>query len=685
MPLIKKRIAWWLTRLQLLSSLREFVVVMKRIFFLAVLVLFNQLVSNAQQDSIAVEIISKEGKRIIIDPFNQERAMNDIGSFAVHLDSANLFNSYGGSSVLNVLRAYMPNIDQPYSFTTPGPVSLRGNQTMLVIDGVPFDMDIISIYNLNAFEYKSITAVADPNATTLYGDPGRYGGVFLQSKTGEGYVTPLLEFNSYNTVELQEDHSPSAITSQMNRWLFSQSAAYAQDFGDIDTRVSYNYTTEPLPSDYVLDGSNRMHSLRWNTGAEISDRFSARLIMDYRRKDNELGPYSDNGFVDDSESILQGNLVLQGQLTPWLNFSSRHVLTTSSDHRDMIMQSAPASFHVDRDRMLNNLYLSANKSKSWGTFRVVSGIQQDEFMRESMSDDSGNDYQSEMTFKNFSIMGGIGATYKNLVNLDINARNEKISDDSESVHLSSLSAAVAFHFTKLLMPTSKSIEGRFHGSWGGLDYIDAPLYFESDPLELTVSEAFISRNQSELGLDFSFFNRRMNTHVNYFWMRDHQGLENVSYWTTSMKRTGIEVGLRAHWLTTNSMTCTSGVLFYQYRSTKPEYGYDNVTLPNYRGTLVNEVKWNRVTLTALINFRHGRDMVGYQFYEGSYLKLREFAIGYEFDPSGLAFLKKVHIIASARNMLSTNKSNEDLERIYNYNLYAAGSLKSISLSITANF
>lgn len=46
-----------------------------------------------------------------------------------------------------------------------------------------------------------------------------------------------------------------------------------QDFGKIDTRVSYNHLMSP-------GENNKRHSIKVNTGFDLHPKFNARLIID---------------------------------------------------------------------------------------------------------------------------------------------------------------------------------------------------------------------------------------------------------------------------------------------------------------------------------------------------------------------------------------------------------------------
>jgi hypothetical protein len=299
-----------------------------KVFFTGI---FVGIISNAfsfqdsnrlQEDTVNIQ------KAIQYTPYFSQEKLKSLGNYVGVVDDSLLFQFSSGISVLNTLRGQVPNTDiSPHAqFATA-----RQN-SLFVIDGLPYQSEISSYYNMNSFDYSSIALLSRVNAAAIYGGTGANGALILKSKTGENQLKPAVEFNSYSTLSWYDIENPNSDSETTKQWYLSNSVAYMQDFGKIDTRVSYNFLAIPSTSDF--DRHSNGHNFKINTGFDLNPKFNARLIIDnlYTKSSYSSSAFNpQQGIVVPSEgktnnNLFQGNLILRYQPLRWLTLTSQNSL-----------------------------------------------------------------------------------------------------------------------------------------------------------------------------------------------------------------------------------------------------------------------------------------------------------------------------------------------------------------------
>ena len=148
-----------------------------------------------------------------------------------------------------------------------------------------------------------------------------------------------------------------------------------QDFGNIDTRISYNY----LP---IFSRDDKSHNIKINTGFNLNSKFSARLIVDKLYNNSSSSSKSSSAIVTDTiyneldstyhyvydsitfsssetrnETIFtQGNLMLRYQPWRWLTLSSQGSVGRFSESNQQWDNGNKMASDSEQNRSLVNLF-----------------------------------------------------------------------------------------------------------------------------------------------------------------------------------------------------------------------------------------------------------------------------------------------------------------------------------------
>lgn len=257
-----------------------------------------------------------------------------------------------GISVYNAARGRVPGmqIDPYYQVDT---LTWRTSSPLVVVDGVVFNQSMRSFYNLNAFEYDDTRMILGNNGSLAYGGGGgTRGAIVLHSRSGEGYAMPTFDFNTYTTYAWNNDYF---LTSQ---WNLSNSFGYSQDFGNLDLRVSTNYTAEP-PGDAGTKGP-AFWGLKANVGYSLN-RFTARLIL--QRNTRWISQTGSTSFQSNND-LLQGNLMLAYSFNNWLSMSGQVSQSQLTDHEQRDMNTYASALTINDRLTSGNVLIHANKKVS---------------------------------------------------------------------------------------------------------------------------------------------------------------------------------------------------------------------------------------------------------------------------------------------------------------------------------
>jgi hypothetical protein len=648
-------------------------------------VLFACLVHVAfSQDSTSVE--DKSEKKIQYTPYYSVEKLKSLGNYVGLMDDSTQFRLSAGISVFNTLWGFIPN-----SGVENYAPNASLTSALLVVDGTPYPQTVGAFYNFNAFDYVSLTFLSRGNAASVYGVSGANGGIVLQTKTGENYHEPVVEFNSYMTLGWS-DVPPSRFSPEQKtytQWHLSNSIAYMQDFGKIDTRVSYNFVHTPAPNVGPNQHSNK-HNFKINTAFDIRPKFNVRLILDkffsIAKFDNPslyIPAYTSSADRD----FMQANLILKYKLTSWLQLSSQASLLSMSYQSEGIMGTSDSK----TNRFLTNVFLSADKSIT-SKFSVTSflGIQ---YEQTNASMETKPVLRSLSTENHTSsVLGGVGFNVSDYLFANLNYRQDILSvfpADENNKRTYSISAAFvfsdAFHLNSPFFSS-----GKIRGSVG-------KTYADSDDDYSYILPA-ASKNLNELGGDLFFFNNKVSFTFNYFNESSEIILPNsipaAGYVSSllslgDLRRKGTEIILGATALKNRNLSYQIYLLGMRSKHTiekidsnippNPNNPPDpnNILLsnlePSWRGSLLNRVTYKHLMFSILVDMRQGGTViesnfgsgsVGLTSYDGTQLKLRDISLGYQFSRSlfNKIGVERTQLSASGRNLaLLYSASGKDAE------------------------
>ncbi len=612
--------------------------------------------NNVVQDTVI------QNDTLLITPYLHKTQSKALGNFAVVTPDKIALQTYAGFNVLNTLRGHVPNFSIGPNTSTTSP-RLRSAESMMVIDGLPLNSSITNYYNLNSFEYQTIYALNSGNALALYGGTGSNGGFFLQSKTGESFSRPTFEFNSSSTL-IRTEYEPSFLTGESEtntQALFTNTIAYKQDFGAIDSRVSYTYSLFPDGSNNSDTRSN-YHTVRINTGFNITSRFNARLILDnFYVKENSSQSIAFQGppILSSNETIrknLQGNLQLQYKPLHWLSFSSQSSLAKIENNGESYYQIS-SSTDRKQNRTFANLYASVNKSLFRDfSFTTFFGYQYEKLKQEQHGKSSYGTSGSFSENKTTSILAGVGLQFKNYLFADFNYRQDYFSlyaPDNNNAPTYSLNTSFIFSealslqnswfsFGKLRASIGKNsvaLRQGYPGEWQGLGSFTN--YYPNPYLHASKKQMF------ESGVDLGFVENRITLNTSYFsdhhdqiatvlsiptgtgyssnvianiWNQDSKGWEIV-LGATPIKKSSLSMETKLTWSTyetklENSSGITlgnnsfpiirGGVIITNQTSGNPSQGISlGNPNPDWTGSLLNQITFKNFFTSFLIDVRDG--------------------------------------------------------------------------------
>ena len=612
------------------------------------------------------------------------------------------FQTYAGYNVLNALRGHVPNLNISPNPSDVSVVGGRSGMPMLVIDGLPFQNSFANNYNMNAFDYESVYMMSNGNGMALYGGFGASGGIFLQSKSGRNFFKPTLEFNSFTSMTHGSDNAD-------DRFAFTESIAYAQDFGAVDARVSYtNMYLPPVsePSRQTFTDQN----VRVNLGADVTKNLNVRMILDrWSRGGNSRFTYSfgsppqtqtQHSEVD--RENLQGNLMIDYAPLKWLRVSSQSSLSKIGSENSSTNNGLDSDSENEYKRRFMNLFASARHEVTDDlTIHEYAGVQYER-----------NRYYRAMTtggwFPGFveqsysasteSFLMGAGVKYNTWLYLDFNHRRDKSSalpDDYGSKPSFSISSAFVFTDAFHLGSSVFSL-GKLRAAFGNI----SSGYVNGYPNTFTVP-AFgypgsVDRDMLEVGADLTFL-KRLNFTFNYYHNTDAEKIVSVPILggggvifieTGAIHNKGLEVMLGGDVVSKPQFNFNTQLIWAKYDIKidgtvfgSPEPGMSlGSSNPDWTGSLLNQLTFKNFYTSLLIDMRHGGMVYAFtdQIYDATLWKLRDVSVGYQIPSQ-----KRLHanVSLSARNMLTLHKragNTGEQEGITQVN-------KSVSLSVTLGF
>lgn len=657
--------------------------------------------------------VDRQFDSLRIYPDRNSVAINSFGNY-VH-NGANGINmqTYAGFNIANTLRGHVPNLNLNDNIEGVGGDGLRYNSNMLIIDGMPYAPEMSSFHNLNSFEYQSIGTISSGNQLAIYGGVAANGAIILESKNGKNINKPFFEGNSSSSFL----HTPAVKTSIYEReaqdqWAFTNAAAYAQDYGKVDLRVSY------ANSMLISDGSNGgpdtgINAIRLNAGFEMSPRFSMRLIADsrYVNSDGSFGesPYD----YSENRPSLNGNLLMKFVVNDWLAITSQSSLARTEQDRETEQTTFSTEFLNRQARDLVNVFATITPVTS-ERLRLT-------FMTGGQTEKQKIDYRS--SYKNELISGSEsmeveGKTrswlaqgqlvFNDVFFADVNYRYEyykNAADDQK--YQPHYSFNTAFDFARAFSLERSSFSGgRIRFSAGKFNMVDATGF----PFEVLGISSYdpwapgiipnpylepTSRKSIETGADLSFANSRLTFNGTYYNNLNSQtfaymysptpgnGSQVVIVDMGPTRMEGWEFALGGYPARSENMVVYTKLIYGRYESfLQPEEDSDfqgldlSSHLPDWTGSVLGQIELKRFFASMLVTHRKGGEV---RIFDGAIypsptsnqtqMWLQDISVGYKFS--------KVNVSLSGRNLLSMIDKRDEIDHYLN-----PRSKKIITASVT---
>ena len=656
------------------------------------------------QDTTFLNKDTLQEKTIQFAPNFSSEKVKSLGNYVGVVDDSLSFQFSSGISVLNTLRGRVPST----GISVEAPFASVKENAVYVIDGILYRQSSSNFYNMNAFDYTSITVLSRANAASVYGVYGGNGAFVLKSKTGENHSKPTIEFNAYTTAATMNNGTTSSIvppggfgqTNSYRQSYISPSIAYMQDFGKVDTRVSYNF---------LLPQSNaKNHNIKINTGFDLHPKFKARLIVDnlyntYHDKSSSSSTWiSDssnyqivdsviyyvydsvvvsNRFEKSNRSFLQGNLILQYYPTDWLTISSQSSLGKVNELVEQTENLDAFKRRDNQNRSLINFFATVNKRVgSAFTFSPFAGFQYESWEQEI----EGNYNYVYYSHQDKYYLAGVNVSINDFLFGHFDYRKDVSSIFPKSYKQQpSHSTSLAFIFSDAFGWASSAFPfGKIRISIGRM---------YEDKHENNTYLVRIPENVFEVGTDLKFANNRIGFTFNYFNEKEinrNQSIDPRTGYSVStgvignLRERGTEFIIEATPLKTNPFEYKTTLLLMTSKttiedgfSTSFSYGIDDPT-PDWTSSLLNQVTWKNFALSFLIDARQGGTFYSYagsggfpnlNTYDGTQMKLRDLTIGYKFPTSILKYIRinQAYVSTSIRNStLLYSSSGKDVEESF---------------------
>ncbi|NJM25036.1 MAG: hypothetical protein HC859_05570 [Bacteroidia bacterium] len=487
---------------------------MYKIFSLAIACATATLTSgyaNAQQqDTVALDSVTRH-KIVSVAPHQRRQDTRSLGYLHYALDNRVINNNAIGLPVYFNLSGQVPGGQAHPAYS--GYWQYNGLAT--VVDGVANGSYFGAETPLNNFDYEPALLLRNITGASMYGASVHTGALVLQSKTGEGHNRPTLDFNSnsFYTWRTGTDLNGDDVT--FDQWNQSTSIAYSQDFGMIDTRVSYNHNTSPFNNDASDDYHNNRHTFTVNAGLAAGDVFKARvLVQDSRIK---LG----DDYNNQKNNYFTTSLRLQADPTRWLTITS--LLSLQKSDKSYLQTYYPFTYYMNGDadqrRTLGNLFVSSN-ALGGEAIKVVpyAGIQLEKIKlhnEQSVVNNNVFNYsESTSEFDKTSLIAGVDAAWKETVYLGAGIRSERPSylpEGNEEI----VFANASFVFSDLFKASKAFSFGRFRSAFTHINHQQSTLFPYVTPYFIDSNATARKRRAGELGTDLGLFSDRIN--LNFTW------------------------------------------------------------------------------------------------------------------------------------------------------------------------
>ncbi len=290
-------------------------------------------------------------QEVVVVGYGTQEKVNLTG--AVGVTDGEVLQNRPIANVGEGLQGVVPNLNvnirngdpsEPIDFNVRGFESINGGAPLILVDGVPMDLN-----RINPNDIESISVLKDASAAAVYGARAAYGVVLVTTKSGKGdkiTVNVGAEFAMSNPIlfidPITDPHQFVLARNQANIRT-NGAPAYDQDYIDGTRRWVENPTDENAWG--VFNGQLRFYGF---------NNYQDRLIADFAPQNKydvsvsgssekasyyaSFGFLSKDGYLkndDKNETFRRYNMLLKGnfEVTDWLSLDSRALITREQSNK----------------------------------------------------------------------------------------------------------------------------------------------------------------------------------------------------------------------------------------------------------------------------------------------------------------------------------------------------------------
>ena len=302
-------------------------------------------------DMAMVEDIQQLQELVVVG-YGTEKKVNLTG--AVGVTSGEVLEQRPIPNVGEGLQGVVPNLNvnirngdpsQPIDFNIRGFESINGGSPLILVDGVPMDLN-----RINPTDIESVSVLKDAAAAAVYGARAAFGVVLVTTKEGSqnekinvNFTAEAAMSNPIFFIDPVNDPHQFVLARNMATMRTNGAPAYDQDYIDGTQRWVENPTLENRWG--VLNGTLRHYGYNNYVDQLITD-FAPQQRYDLSVSGGtenssyyvSFGHLSKDGYLKNSEkneSYKRYNTLLKGnfEVTDWLNLESRALVSMENSDK----------------------------------------------------------------------------------------------------------------------------------------------------------------------------------------------------------------------------------------------------------------------------------------------------------------------------------------------------------------
>lgn len=296
--------------------------------------------------NISLEEDIQSLQEVVVVGYGTQEKVNLTG--AVGVTSGEVLQNRPIANVGEGLQGVVPNLNvdirngdpaEPIQFNVRGFTSINGGQPLILVDGVPMDLN-----KINPNDIESISVLKDASAAAVYGARAAFGVVLVTTKKGKGekinvsFGAELAMSSPILFIDPVTDPHQFVLARNMANMRTNGEPSYDQDFIDGTRRYSENPTMENAWG--VYNGSLRFYGFN-NYQDELIANFAPQRKYDASVSGSterasyyvSFGHLDKDGYIENdekNESFKRYNVLLKGdfKVNDFLSLDSRALITT---------------------------------------------------------------------------------------------------------------------------------------------------------------------------------------------------------------------------------------------------------------------------------------------------------------------------------------------------------------------